>query len=1016
MKSKLLLGVLFLLPLIMCHPLRAEQVTYVHKESHLVFTLDLEAKTAMVGTGVYDTYANGFAGSMNFEDNTNYWKNLVIPESIVYNGGTYIVNEIGTCAFRRDSKGIQSVKIPSTVVSIGQEAFWGCVGLRELTIPETVRTIGFGAFELCRNLRTINLGARYIGGRAFCDCANLESLIIAGTCISIGNDAFTMCRNLRRLVLEDGTEPLKLGYSYAFGSLYDPMEEPNHYRGQFADCVLDTIYLGRDITYPTVTTHGTNQKMCLPFETWRHSYQDVTVPYYYFGPQLDCVIFGDEVTVIPERLFATTSGGSAYIKNEVVLPPKLKIIGPYAFYDQYAYDGVLRQNKEITFPETLDSIGPYAFGGNRKLQVINSKAAAPPKLSSSSFQKCDVSVSVPKSSGNAYRKNEIWNSFLIVDEADEYITINVKTPGTLYSRLLAQGYQPEDVCKLKLKGTLNNDDIAILGDMTRLYGWDLSEFPMEELSADFFPNKSLLVSVKLPQTLRTIDDNALSGSYRLIGSFDIPNSCMKIGTSAFDGCSRLSDVNLTEGQVIGGYAFANTNIKSITIPKDVSLGASAFANTGMTEAVVEDGVSYIGDNAFGNNLTKLTFNGMVTGTIGVVDSEYLQEVCVPDMDTWCRLPFVTAGPLRSSTRLLINGEEINDVVIPNTIGKIRNYAFYNCTSLTSVVFPENIDTIGSKAFHGCSYLNSITLPTTLKVIEEGAFERCSLLDNVQLPKKLVSIGTRTFKGCCTLKKITLPDGVVDIKDNVFDGCSALMSVDFPVNLQKIGISAFKGCSALKEIDLPLAITSLGDSAFHDCLTLDTVVVHWENPIIVNETMFSNVSAECYLLVPLGTALTYYNAGWNVLIPNLKETGILDVNTNLGGAIYFAEAPVRNDVERFYFVPYSSFDLKILPDEGYHIKRVKLNGIDVTSLVEDNQLCFEEAEENFTVRVVFADDNIVDGDSNGDMKVDEGDAINIVSYALKDKPKFFYDHASDMNGDDVINITDAVILIHNIKKN
>lgn len=1011
------ISLLALLLIVLCYPLKSAQVTYVHKESHLVFTLDLEAKTALVGTGVYDIYGTGLAGSTNLEDDTNYWKNLVIPESIVYNGETYIVNEIGTCAFRRDINGrIQSVKIPSTVVSIGQEAFWGCVNLRELTIPETVRTIGSGAFELCRNLRTINLGARNIGARAFCDCANLESLIIAGTCISIGNDAFTMCRNLKKLVLEDGTEPLKLGYSYTFGSIYDPMGEPSHYRGQFADCVLDTIYLGRDISYPTVTTHGTNQKMCLPFETWRHSYRDVAVPYFYFGPQLDCVIFGDEVTVIPERLFATTSGGAAYIKNEVVLPPKLKIIGPYAFYDQYAYDGVLTQNKEITLPETLDSIGPFAFGGNRKLQVINSKAVAPPKLSSSSFQKCDISVNVPKGSGSVYRKNEIWNSFLIVDEADEYITINVKTPGTLYSRLLAQGYQPEDVCKLKLKGTLNDEDIAILGDMTRLYGWDLSEFPMEELSADFFQNKSLLVSVKLPQTLRAIGDNALSGSYRLVGSFDIPNSCAEIGASAFDGCSRLSDVNLIEGQVIGDNAFSNTNIKSITIPKDVCLGANAFSNTGMVEVVVEDSVSYIGDNALGNSLTKLTFNGMVTGTIGVIDSEYLQEVYVPDIETWCRLPFMTAGPLKSSTRLLINGEEIKDVVIPSTIDNIRRYAFYNCTSLTSVVLPEGIDTIGSKAFFGCTKLDSIALPTTLSVIDDGAFERCSLLDNVQLPQKLVSIGTRTFKDCCTLKNITFPVGVVDIKDNAFDGCSALMAVGFPENLTKIGVSAFKGCSALEEIDLPLAITSLGDSVFHDCLALDTVVVHWENPIAVNETMFTNVSAECYLLVPLGTALTYYNAGWNVLIPNLKEAGILDVNTNLGGAIYYAETPVRNAAERFYFAPYSSFDLKILPDEGYHIKRVKLNGIDVTSLVEDNQLRFEESEENFTVRIVFADDNIVDGDSNGDMKVDEGDAINIVNYALKDKPKSFYDYASDMNGDEVINVTDAVILISNINEN
>lgn len=1014
MKEKFLYALLLM---IMCYPLRAEKVTCVHNESHLVFTLDLEAKTAMVGTGVYQTSASGFAGSLDLNDNTNYWKNLVIPETIVYQGTTYTVDEIGTCAFNRGSR-IQTITIPNTVKSIGTEAFFGCTGLKKLTIPGSVQTIGSGAFEVCRNLEVVHLeeGVRTIGTRMFCDCDKLKSISIPGSCTSIGNDAFTMCNSLYKLVLEDGAETLKLGYSYALGNLYirESEYEKDHYRGQFADCALDTVYLGRNITYPTVTTYATNTKMCLPFETWRHSFGDEKIPYYYFGPQLECLIFGDEVTAIPESLFSTTSDGGASIKNEVVLPPKLKIIGPYAFYNKYA-SNTLTQNNEITFPETLDSIGPNAFSGNKKLQVVNSLAVTPPKITSSTFGGCDISVNVANGSGSAYRKDEVWGSFLIVDKADEYITINVKTPGTLYSRLLAQGFQPEDVYKLKLKGTLNEDDISVLGSMTRLHSWDLSEFPMEEISENFFPFKSLLVSVKLPQTLKTIAAVAFQGCYRLVGSIEIPNSCSMIGARAFDGCTRLSGVNFTEGQVIESGAFTNTNIKSITIPKGVSLGASVFTNTGMTEAVIEDGVQEIGDNAFGENLTKLTFNGMVTGNIGAIDSEYLQEIHVPDVETWCKLSFTDVGPLNPSTRLLIGGSEANDIVIPTTVDKVRKYAFYNCHSLSSVVIPEGVDTIGSEAFLGCTNLANIVLPATLATIAEGAFDGCVLLDNVQLPQKLVAIGTRAFKGCGTLKEIKIPSKIIDIKDNAFENCSQLISIDFPTDLSKIGASAFKGCASLKEIDIPLSITSIGSSAFQDCSALDTVVVHWMEPITIDETVFANVSSDCYLLIPLGTAMTYYNAGWNVLLPNLKEAGILDVTANIGGAVYYTESLVRNEQERFYFAPYRSFTLKVLPDDGYHIKRIKINGINATSLIEGDQLYFDEPEENFTIIIVFADDNIVDGDSNGDRKVDEEDAINIVRYGLKDKPESFYDYASDMNEDEIINIVDAIILINNIKR-
>ena len=83
-----------------------------------------------------------------------YSGNVVIPESVTYNGKPYSVTSIGNYAFRYCS-GLTSVTIPSSVTSIGNYAFMYCSGLTSVTIPSSVTSIGAGAFEDCSRLHTI---------------------------------------------------------------------------------------------------------------------------------------------------------------------------------------------------------------------------------------------------------------------------------------------------------------------------------------------------------------------------------------------------------------------------------------------------------------------------------------------------------------------------------------------------------------------------------------------------------------------------------------------------------------------------------------------------------------------------------------------------------------------------------------------------------------------------------------------------------------------------------------------
>ena len=78
----------------------------------------------------------------------SYFGNVTIPETVTYEGITYLVTSIGEYAFYECS-GLTSVTIPNSVTSIGDWAFSYCSGLTSVTIPNSVSSIGDGAFSSC---------------------------------------------------------------------------------------------------------------------------------------------------------------------------------------------------------------------------------------------------------------------------------------------------------------------------------------------------------------------------------------------------------------------------------------------------------------------------------------------------------------------------------------------------------------------------------------------------------------------------------------------------------------------------------------------------------------------------------------------------------------------------------------------------------------------------------------------------------------------------------------------------
>jgi hypothetical protein len=101
---------------------------------------------------------------------------------------------------------LTSVTIPDGVISIGNQAFRDCSGLTRLILPKGVKSIGHGAFESCSSLTSLVIPDRLttIEAGAFNTCYGLTSLTIPGSVTSIGDFAFANCEGLTRITLPKG--------------------------------------------------------------------------------------------------------------------------------------------------------------------------------------------------------------------------------------------------------------------------------------------------------------------------------------------------------------------------------------------------------------------------------------------------------------------------------------------------------------------------------------------------------------------------------------------------------------------------------------------------------------------------------------------------------------------------------------------------------------------------------------------------------------------------------------------
>nr|WP_294838189.1 leucine-rich repeat domain-containing protein [Prevotella sp.] len=317
----------------------------------------------------------------------------------------------------------------------------------------------------------------------------------------------------------------------------------------------------------------------------------------------------------------------------------------------------------------------------------------------------------------------------------EQVKINVVEAGTLSERIKSD--LKYKITSLKLSGKLNIDDIQYIREMAGCY-YDTKGSKYDGHLEDLdLKDASFVSSDHCIQVYNGFSYDAYSGDGHSVGRFAfsflpclkkiiLPDNVKNIESSAFEGCTDLSFLELPSGLTsIGNYAFfICTSLFSLQLPSGLdSIGESAFQGcTGLSSLQLPSSLTSIGKCAF-DNCSGLT-----------------------------------------------------SVSLPSGLTSIGAFAFEGCIGLSSLQLPSGLTSIGVNAFSSCSGLTSVSLPSGLTVISTGTFAGCYNLKSVQLPSDVKSIARGAFSNCTGLTSLELPSGLTKIEDGAFSGCSNIVSV------------------------------------------------------------------------------------------------------------------------------------------------------------------------------------------------------------------------------------------------
>lgn len=705
-----------------------------------IFGLGSGNTMTIIGDGIIE--ADDVANLMGWENVTN----VVISSNSI--------TGIGNGAFKGFGSKVSSINLPSSIKSIGDEAFYG---------------------------------------------TNLSSIIIPGKVLNIGKRAFYGTK-ITSITLESGESELNIG-SYAFANL--PSNVTFNCDRNFKYQDFDSSYFPQPFIGGIFYNSKSLSKVVIG--------SNVTeIPHESF---CGCgYLTSVDMTNASSLL---TIGYSAFSQCDrldgITLPFGLKSIEKEAFYGC----GI---NPAVTIPSSVTYIGERAFGECYNLMALyilgNPQTASNSFDSSYNIIRC-YQVSYDKWLAQFTDRRAVKELFIPGNNVSNHFYSEDNNLNHLFPNVEKVIFGPEVTvihdCIFYVREseyTNNIYSVEFQGDVSVGMGafydnMNLTDINMERITYCYswcFTCCEKLTSVNL-ENCSGIQPNAFYGCSAL-NEVTVSTPLTYLAYDAFAYCPSIRTLNINSPALLGeDYNFGSSlgsrfgeDLMCVNIgPNVMSIGENAFSDCRALRNVTINSNRLVGRSYSQESnltdvfpyITKLTF-GENVNSVGS-NSFYVRDGKMKTLKsvTFSQPVFVYAHAFSNNTLLSsINGR----------VESVQDYSFSNC-GITNITITDDFE-LEEGAFKDCKSLKTITLPSELSKIDANVFCGCAALAEIALPESLVSVGQRAFEGCTSLRSITLPSECVAIASDAFKGCTSLSMADIPSHVAAIGMRAFMDCTNL----------------------------------------------------------------------------------------------------------------------------------------------------------------------------------------------------------------------------
>ncbi len=660
----------------------AENVgSYAFKDCTGITTIDITDATT-IGIGM-------FIGCEKLGTSSTYV--LTIPSS---------VTSIGKEAFK-DCTALYSVINNSTIYS--QEMFKGCNTLHAITINENVTTVGTNVFENCTALGTATINNYVTNNYMFLGCSALTTVSFNPVTkydsnsnkvlMSISEGMFKNCAALHSIAID-------YGYINQIGT------------NAFQNCTaLESLTINAGVTTIGEGIFNGCSKL-----------KDISIPFVGSGRCTNATQTATAESTFG-YLFGTTTPVAAELSKFNLIDFQYSDTGTYSAYLPKSLNSV-----DIT-DETVIQRGAFSNLTCGKEIIFGLKENANQAIQTKAFYNADSMTSFTLNANiktiGSYAFAECGGLVSIVAECDllgDYIFQNcTKLESATISYISSINQYAFDGCVMLQTLLIDTNNLTYI-------------------NAYAFRNCELLGSLTLPQTVRTIGTSAFEGCTNIRFHADgattsfLPSALETIGAKAFYQCDSLINVVIPEDvtsidanafaecnllemvkfntNAIGSFIFYNdTNLKYVYLKQQTSIPESAFEKcSGLEEISIPTTVTQLGNNAFRNSgLVNVTIPANVT-TVG-------SQVFANNSN----LVNVVFNNSKMGVQMFLNDTNLVKVNL-NTVDAIPDEAFNGCTSLENNLYiPNTVLSIGKFAFRSCTNITEITIPNSVKTMGLGAF-------------------------------------------------------------------------------------------------------------------------------------------------------------------------------------------------------------------------------------------------------------------------------------------------------